>query len=230
MDTAVALVQAYLNVNGYFTVVEYPVLEALRNDQTRTVTDLDVLAFRFSGAGHEVIHGAGHVPLSGRAFKPDAALGCRPERPDMIVGEVKEGAARFNAATRDPVVLEIALARFGCCSPAHTRDLTCRLLSQGEVVTPAGHAVRMVAFGDTPDSGRQGNWTTVPMRHVVGFLRSYLREHWDELRHAPIKDPTLGVLALLEKWGVEEPRSSATDGRDRPAREGGPRGTVGPDA
>ena len=28
MDTAVALVQAYLNVNGYFAVVEYPVLEA----------------------------------------------------------------------------------------------------------------------------------------------------------------------------------------------------------
>jgi len=31
MDTAVALVQAYLNVNGYFTVVEYPVLEAFRH-------------------------------------------------------------------------------------------------------------------------------------------------------------------------------------------------------
>lgn len=28
MDTAVALVQAYLHVNGYFTVTEYPVLEA----------------------------------------------------------------------------------------------------------------------------------------------------------------------------------------------------------
>lgn len=27
MDTAVALVQAYLHVNGYFTVVEFPVLE-----------------------------------------------------------------------------------------------------------------------------------------------------------------------------------------------------------
>ena len=27
MDTAVALVQACLNVNGYFTLVEYPVLE-----------------------------------------------------------------------------------------------------------------------------------------------------------------------------------------------------------
>ena len=135
MDTAIALVQAYLNVNGYFTVVEYPVLEAYRDDHARTVTDLDVLAFRFSSAGHDVIRGQRHGPLSGRAFEPDPALGCPADRPDMIVGEVKEGAARFNAATRDPLVLEIALARFGCCPPEHARDLTHRLLSRGQVVS-----------------------------------------------------------------------------------------------
>ena len=50
MDTAVALVQAYLHVNGYFTVAEYPVLEAQCADhQIRTVTDLDILAYRFPG-------------------------------------------------------------------------------------------------------------------------------------------------------------------------------------
>ena len=57
MDTAVALVQAYLNVNGYFTVVEYPVLEASRGGHARSVTDLDILALRFAGAGHDVIRG-----------------------------------------------------------------------------------------------------------------------------------------------------------------------------
>ena len=41
------------------------------------------------------------------------------------------------------------------------------------------------------------------MRHVVLFLRGYLREHWAVLRHAPIRDPVLGVLALIEKWGVD---------------------------
>jgi hypothetical protein len=30
VDTSVALVQAYLHVNGYFTVAEYSVLEAYR--------------------------------------------------------------------------------------------------------------------------------------------------------------------------------------------------------
>ena len=65
MDTAVALVQAYLNVNGYFTVIEYPVLEAYRRGHARSVTDLDVLAFRFMGAGNDVIRGHRHGPLAG---------------------------------------------------------------------------------------------------------------------------------------------------------------------
>ena len=46
---------------------------------------------------------------------------------------------------------------------------------------------------------RQGAWATVPMRHVVLFLRNYLREHWDVLRHAQISGPALGVVALIEK-------------------------------
>ena len=50
MDNAVALVQAYLRLNGYFTVSEYPVVEELRHGGVRTMTDLDILGFRFPGA------------------------------------------------------------------------------------------------------------------------------------------------------------------------------------
>jgi hypothetical protein len=203
MDTAVALVQAYLNVNGYFTVVEYPVLEAFRHAPARAVTDLDVLALRFAGAGHEIIRGKGHAPIGGRAFEPDPALGCAPDRPDMIVGEVKEGSARFNPATRDQSVLEVALARFGCCAPKHAADLARRLLAHGHVDGPSGHVVRMVAFGAPSEDRDARKWTTVPMAHVVTFLRQYLRDHWDVLHHAQVKDPALGVLALLEKLGQD---------------------------
>jgi hypothetical protein len=212
MDMAVALVQAYLNINGYFTVVEYPVLEAFRGGPSRSVTDLDVLAVRFAGAGHEIIRGEGRGPIGERAFEPDPALGCAPDRPDMIVGEVKEGSARFNPATRDRAVLEVALSRFGCCAPIHASDLAHRLLSQGRADSPAGHVVRMVAFGASPEGGEARKWTTVPMAHVVKFLRHYLHDHWKVLHHAQIKDPALGVLALLQKWGDEpapadEPRT-----------------------
>jgi hypothetical protein len=146
MDAAVALVQSYLHVNGYFTVVEYPVLEAQRRGPARTVTDLDVLAFRFPHASAEMIERHGS-PGAGLIQVPDPALGCPAGRADMIVGEVKEGAARFNPAIRDPMVLELGLARFGCCKPAEAPDLVRRLLATGEVTAPAGHAIRLVAFG-----------------------------------------------------------------------------------
>ena len=204
MDTAVALVQAYLQINGYFTVVEYPVLEASRSGPARTVTDLDVLAFRFAGGGHQVIRRHGHQD-GAREFEPDPALGCPTGRPDMIVGEVKEGAARFNTATQDPDVLRSALARFGCCDPAHAGELARTLLARGRVDAPSGHVIRMVAFGAVADGNSSGQWHTVPMHHVVDFVRTYLRRHWHVLRHAQIKDSTLGLLALLEKWGTAQP-------------------------
>jgi hypothetical protein len=202
MDTSVALVQAYLHVNGYFTVAEYPVLEAYRDDHARTVTDLDILAFRFAGAGHEVIRGRHKQPLTTMRSETDPLLQCPSNRPDMIVGEVKEGAARFNAAMRDPRVLEVALARFGCCRSEHARDVVQQLLSKGHSVAASGHSVRMVAFGELPADGLPAAWMTVSMQHVVEFLQQYLRRHWSVLRHSQIRDPAFGMLALLEKWGA----------------------------
>ena len=209
MDTSVALVQAYLHVNGYFTVAEYPVLEAYGGDHARTVTDLDILAFRFAGASHKVIRGRRRQPDVDLDAETDPLLRCPADRPDMIVGEVKEGAARFNAAMRDPAVLEVALARFGCCSPEHARGVAQQLLSQGHARAPGGHSVRMVAFGDVPGGGVPDAWMTMSMRHVVEFLQQYLREHWDVLRHTQIRDTAFGVLALIEKWKAHGQSDSA---------------------
>ena len=216
MDTAVALVQAYLQVNGYFTVVEFPVLEAFRTGPARSVTDLDILAFRFPRAASEVIRRQSDHHLATGTFAPDPVLGCRADHPDMIVGEVKEGAARFNDATRDPEVLAVALARFGCCAPGHAHEIAERLVSERHVETPEGHTIRMVAFGNAPEAASGHQSTIVPMHHVVKYLQAYLREHWEVLRHAQIKDPTLGVLALLEKWGADgrhEPPATTPIGR-----------------
>ena len=222
MDTAVALVQDYLHVNGYFTVAEYPVLEACRGDHARTVTDLDILAVRFAGAGHEVIRGR-----LGQNFMPgpetDPLLRCPSDRADMIVGEVKEGAARFNAAMRDPAVLTVALTRFGCCQAEHARGVVQQLLTAGHALAPGGHSVRMVAFGDLADSDRPAPWMTVSMRHVVQFLRQYLREHWDILKHTQIRDPAFGVLALLEKWGAHQEAEPSINQQHRRRNRGGMR-------
>lgn len=215
MDTAVAIVQAYLHVNGYFTVAEYPVFEAYRGDRARAVTDLDILAVRFPAAGHELVRRQRRHVGTDQAFVVDPILGALDDRTDMIVGEVKEGAARFNRAMRDPVVLAVALKRFGCCGVGDSRELIQELLDRGQVIGPSGHNIRMVAFGDAPEGHLPGAWTTVPMRHVVLFLQQYLRQHWDVLRHAPIKDTALGVLTLIEKWAVDSNRPPMPSRGDR---------------
>ena len=96
MDTAVGLVQAYLRVNGYFTVAEYPVLDATGPGGPRTITDLDILAVRL----HRAPGASGTVdaPL-------DPALGAGGGA-DMIVGEVKRylrdnNAVRVSRSIRD---------------------------------------------------------------------------------------------------------------------------------
>lgn len=50
MDHAVSLVQAYLQVNDYFTSAEYPIIASAGRSGVRTITDIDVLAFRFSSS------------------------------------------------------------------------------------------------------------------------------------------------------------------------------------
>lgn len=198
MDSAVALVQAYLHVNGYFTVLEYPILKILGENDTQTVTDLDILGFRFPGAGREV-----HLSQRGKmvgdvAFAPDPRLGAAPDQADMIVGEVKEGPARFNQNARDPRVLAAALARFGCCSPEHVPNIVKGLLAHGRATTHAGHAVRLIAFG-TSQEEENHPYLVIPMDHVIRFLKTYVHDHWKLLRGTPLKHPALGFLCLLEK-------------------------------
>jgi len=81
MDRAVALVQAYLNVNGHFTVVEYPVLESSRRgpgaigDRSRCARGPLHWCRPRSDSGH------GHRPNSGQVFEPDHLSGAPPIGP-----------------------------------------------------------------------------------------------------------------------------------------------------
>jgi hypothetical protein len=201
MDTAVGLVEAYLRVNGYFTVTEYPVVETRRYGDYRTATDLDVLAFRFPGAGRLAPFQTGKtVGEAGiPAFAPDPHLGGVSDQADMLIGEVKEGRAELNSAARDPVVLRAVLSRFGCCSPEHVPGVVQALLRHGRTLTHCGHLVRLVAFGSLPPAANGGKYAVISLGHVHEFLEAYVREHWDVLCHAQFKDPAFGFEVLLEK-------------------------------
>lgn len=204
MDTAVALVEAYLRVNGYLTVTEYPVLEVSRRNGTRSVSDLDVLAFRFPMAGHD-LHLGHRTALRGDLHgQVDPALGAPAGKADMIVGEVKRGQARFNPATRNAEVLAAGLLRFGCCPTDDALPLARRLLAQGTAESVHGHRVRMVAFGQPSDAPTRG-WHTVPLVAIVGYLQRHLQEHWNVLRHIHFSNDVLDLLALLQRVNIGVP-------------------------
>lgn len=198
MDNAVALVQAYLRVNGYFTVAEYPVVEAMRNGGYREATDLDILAFRFPGAG-QLVPGAGHsARQDSLAYVLDPALAVDHSAADMLIGEVKGGVAELNQAATDPAVLRAAFTRFGCCPPDHVDHLVDSLMRDGRTKTPTGHTIRLIAFGSALPGGSH-RYTVIALGHVIQFLRDYLCDNWDVLHHADFKDRAFGFLMTLEK-------------------------------
>lgn len=196
MDNAVALVQAYLQLNGYFTVAEYPVIEMTGKHGYEVATDLDILAFRFPGAGR-LVPGQHGQPL----FAPDPALGIDGADADMLIGEVKEGRAELNRNARNPEVLRTVLARFGCCPLDHVEHTVQELLHKGRSVTHTGHKVRLIAFGTSGDQPKPPGYTTLTHRHILQFMEDYLEQHWQILRHAQFKHPALGLLMLLKKAG-----------------------------
>lgn len=198
MDSAVGLVQTYLRVNGYFTVVEYPVVEELRAE-FQTATDLDILAFRFPGSERLI---AGEDP-HGRRRHPPHTVDPRLEVPagsaDMLIGEVKEGEAKFNRSGRRAEVIAVALARFGCCPEEVAESVARRLLRSGRASTPDGHTIRLIAFGSVAGSANGMPYLRLPLGHVLRFLEAWMEEHWAVLRHTQLKDPVLSFLATLVK-------------------------------
>ncbi|MEJ8568836.1 hypothetical protein [Elongatibacter sediminis] len=194
MDHAVAIVEAYLQINGYFTVAEYPVIEALGPKQYSTATDLDVLAVRFAGAGR-IVPGGG----SSFAFQPDPKLGIDGGQPDMLIAEVKEGRAEINPTAFNPDVLKVVLARFGCCSAGHASKTAAALIRKGSVVTHTGHRVRLLAFGSTLNRTGRQRYASITLGHVIEFIEGYLHDHWAVLRHAHFKHPALGQFMVRKK-------------------------------
>lgn len=183
MDNAVALVRAYLQLNGYFTITEYPVVRRLGDGTLRTLTEVDVAAF--------------HLPGGEPDFESDPALRVPRDKADMIIGEVKEGRAEINESATDPEVVAKILRRFGCCEADDARSYARSLLMKGSVDTRAGHRVRLVAFGTSTDLPVP--YLQVMLRDVVAYVDRYISENWEVVRAAGSKDPIFGVMLLLAK-------------------------------
>ena len=184
LDNAVALVRAYLQLNGYFTITEYPVLRKLGDGHFRTLTEVDVAAL--------------HLPGGEPDFAPDPALRVPRDRADLIIGEVKEGRAVINDSVTDPDVVAKVLRRFGRSTAEEARNQARALLARGETDTSDGHQIRLVAFGSAlPEE--PSPYLKVMLSDVVAYLDRYINENWEVVRAAGSRDPIFGVMILLEK-------------------------------
>ncbi|MBK79927.1 MAG: hypothetical protein CMQ43_03285 [Gammaproteobacteria bacterium] len=200
MDVATHLVQAYLRLNGYLTAAEYPLIENRQDEAPRMLTDLDMLAVRFGRGKAREKTEAGRQVRGPVTDAPDPALACPPDGTDMIVAEIKQGRAFANPATRDPLVLGAALARFGCCLPEEAPGLVRALLQRGRAQSTLGHSVRMVLFASRGERAPRG-WHWVHLDHVIRFADEFLRRGKGRFGHVDEREPALAWLSLLEKCG-----------------------------
>jgi hypothetical protein len=202
MNAGVALVQSYLNLNGYFTVTEFPVIRGQRGGGYEEVTDLDILAVRFPEARHVVPRGR-PGPQDDLSFEVDPALSPIPDAVDVIIGEVKEGKARLNDATRRTDVLHAALCRVGCVPASSMDQVVDALQARGEARVDVGTGgtvsrIRILAFGDGAGGRREG-YRVMPLEDVAAFVNGFLERYHDVLHPVDLSDQVLGILHLLRK-------------------------------
>jgi hypothetical protein len=196
MDTAVSLVQSYLFANGFFTVTEYPILETLSVGDSRTVTDIDVLALRPPGAGDS----DRDATTSGILVQPDPELDLSDHQIEVIIGEVKEGAAELNKSARDPDVLRAVLDRFGSLSPETASQVVSELVRTGTAMHPSGLVrFRQMVFASQPPTRQNVRYTWMSHGHIVEWMREQIRIHWDQVKTIQSKNPTLSYMILFEK-------------------------------
>ena len=199
MDHAVSLVQAYLQLNGYFTSAEYPIIASTGRNGVRMITDIDVLAFRFPSGFPTAQPARKRAPQGGLIVSElDPGLGVPTDTIDMIIGEVKEGRVGINTGARDPEVLSVVIGRLGDSGDEIGRVVH-QLLKSGTATSPGGVMIRLIAFGSFPPGSAVPPCRIISLGHVLDYLQSYVRKHWHVLRHLQFKDPAFGFLMTLEK-------------------------------
>lgn len=197
MDTAVALIQGYLQANGYFTITEMPVVEAVEGGY-RTATDIDILAVRFPGTGL-MVPGWTKEQREAHPFRPDPVLNVPEDRIDLLIGEIKEGKAEFNRGAKRPPILQVALHRLGRSDLAEVEKAARRLGRTGTCSIGDRFRARLVAFGSQPPDRPPKGHEVILLEHVFRFLQKTIQDNWDVIKHVQMKGQALGLLMTYEK-------------------------------
>jgi len=175
MDIAVNLVESYLRLSGYLTLSEFEV-------QRRAETGEE---------DHRML------------LLQDPVLELEPEMTDVIIGEVKQGAAEFNPGIRRHVVLHSMLRRVGWLYDEPMADVVTSLQEDLLRISPArgGGSIRtrLVAFGRSPYSDLH----TISHTHIVETMLGFFEGTGDAFKPVQFRDPAPAMLSLLLKTGFE---------------------------
>ncbi|NNC93111.1 MAG: hypothetical protein HKN80_11550 [Acidimicrobiia bacterium] len=209
MDIGVDLVEAYLRLNGYFTITEFEVLRETTPNNFQTVTDVDVIAVRFPGPIYIAdSHGKGESPA---LLVEDPVLGLEPDTVDVIIGEVKQGEAVFNPGLTDHHTLHTVLQRVAWLYDDDVRqvarDLEKRLVFYQAEPPDRKVRTRLVAFGRSPVNDMH----TISLTHVFDTMIGQFEEYGDALRAAQFKNPAAALIRLLVKTGFEIKKDAPED-------------------
>lgn len=200
MDIAVNLVESYLRLNGYLTLTEVDVQRRGPDGRYETITDVDVVAIRYPGDLYAV---DAHLDPGSRLLViEDPGLHLGDRMVDVIVAEVKQGAARLNPAITTHEVLHQILRRFDWVYERGVDGIVATLQSEGVSESPgrsgATIRTRLVAFGGT--SG-EPTLTTIPLGHVLTQVVRFMERFEDVIRPSQFGEPAPALLHLLVKCG-----------------------------
>lgn len=210
MDPSTKLVKAYLELCGYFVLAPPPIRGA---DHAGYVdaTDLEVIAVRFPHASRDLVRGDTR-PL-------DLFMGSDPilepfDGVDVLVGEVREGAAGLNPSLRRAQTVAFALRRVGCCRASAVEGEAWRVVEQGSSVMPMPGGlpcrVRQIAFAGRGIAAEHGA-LTISLNHCAKFVAYRLEEGREVLAGAQFMDSVRGLIALHDR--ISDQGSGWTDGR-----------------
>lgn len=205
MNSGMALVRAYMRVNGYFVMGGTPVVSLASSGQYHSVTDLDILAVRLPHS-RLIVKQASTTQDQLVIDERDPVLDVPSHGVDVLIGEVKEGKAKLNRALRSPEVLEVALAAVGVCPSRSIHSVTRELSETGraEFTGEVGPCrARIVAFGNAP-SGEGSGYTIISLTDITKFLWDVARKYRDILQPVQLNDPVLSLFHLIQKLELGE--------------------------
>lgn len=199
MDIGVDLVEAYLRLNGYFTISEFEVQRETSPGVFQTITDVDIIGLRLPGPVYIAdSHGKGGSPA---LLVEDPVLEHEEDTIDVIIGEVKQGEAVFNPGLTDHHTLHTVLQRVSWLYEVDVHDvardleehLVCRQATHGGTIV----RTRLVAFGRSPVN----NVNTISLTHIFNTMVGQLEQFGEALRPAQFKNPAAALIQLLVKTG-----------------------------